>query len=120
MGTAFMLRARGRHRVARIAPGSRLRERRRLTRAFTAAARGGSSTNSWARTAPAPARVSPRPSPHLAVAPAARGTGDADAINLWAGQGHARAQARPAGEIVRTLAADAARALADGSAGAAW
>ena len=48
---------------------------------------------------------------------AARDTGDADAINLWAGQGHARAQARPAGEIVRTLAADAARALADGSAG---
>jgi nitronate monooxygenase len=42
----------------------------------------------------------------------ARAAGDADAVNLWAGQGHALAQARPAGEIVRTLAADAAAALA--------
>jgi nitronate monooxygenase len=38
---------------------------------------------------------------------AARRAGDADAINLWAGQGHASAQARPAGELVRAVAEDA-------------
>jgi nitronate monooxygenase len=41
---------------------------------------------------------------------AARAAGDAEAINLWAGQGHASAQARPATELVRALAADAAAA----------
>jgi nitronate monooxygenase len=41
---------------------------------------------------------------------AARAAGDAEAINLWAGQGHASAQARPAAELVRALAADAAAA----------
>jgi nitronate monooxygenase len=41
----------------------------------------------------------------------ARAAGDAEAINLWAGQGHAAAQARPAGEIVRTLAAEASAAV---------
>ncbi|HEY1514915.1 MAG TPA: nitronate monooxygenase, partial [Solirubrobacteraceae bacterium] len=45
------------------------------------------------------------------VRTAARAAGDVDAVNLWAGQGHALAQARPAGEIVRTLAADTAAAL---------
>jgi nitronate monooxygenase len=43
---------------------------------------------------------------------AARAAGDAEAINLWAGQGHASAQARPAGELVRGLAAEAAAARA--------
>jgi nitronate monooxygenase len=43
---------------------------------------------------------------------AARSAGDADAINLWAGQGHARAQARPAAELVRALAAEAEAARA--------
>jgi nitronate monooxygenase len=43
---------------------------------------------------------------------AARAAGDAEAINLWAGQGHASAQARPAGELVRELAAEAAVARA--------
>jgi nitronate monooxygenase len=41
-----------------------------------------------------------------------RTTGDPDIINLWAGQAHALAAARPAAEITRTLAADARAALA--------
>jgi nitronate monooxygenase len=41
---------------------------------------------------------------------AARSAGDAEVINLWAGQGHASAQTRPAGELVRGLAAEANRA----------
>ena len=46
------------------------------------------------------------PEIHYATAPlraAARKAGDADAINLWAGQAHALAQARPAAEIARWL-----------------
>jgi len=39
---------------------------------------------------------------------AARRRGDADAFNLWAGQAHELVQARPAGEIVRQMAAGAA------------
>jgi nitronate monooxygenase len=51
----------------------------------------------------------PRAYPHIhhATAPiraAARKRGDADGFNLWAGQAHALAQERPAGEIVRALA----------------
>jgi nitronate monooxygenase len=38
---------------------------------------------------------------------AARKRGDADAFNLWAGQAHELVQARPAGEIVRQMAAEA-------------
>ena len=43
---------------------------------------------------------------------AARKRGDADAFNLWAGQAHELVQARPAGEIVREMAAEA-RAVLD-------
>ncbi|MGH2887374.1 MAG: NAD(P)H-dependent flavin oxidoreductase [Solirubrobacteraceae bacterium] len=43
---------------------------------------------------------------------AARRQGDADAFNLWAGQAHELVQARPAGEIVREMAAEA-RAVLD-------
>jgi nitronate monooxygenase len=42
---------------------------------------------------------------------AARRDGDADAFNLWAGQAHELVQARPAGEIVREMAAEAAGVL---------
>jgi nitronate monooxygenase len=42
---------------------------------------------------------------------AAREAGDADAINLWAGQAHALAEARPAGELVERWSADARAAL---------
>ncbi len=54
------------------------------------------------------------PAVHHLTAPlraAARERGDAEAINLWAGQAHALAQARAAGELVRQLAADARAAL---------
>ncbi|MGN6190033.1 MAG: nitronate monooxygenase [Conexibacter sp.] len=54
------------------------------------------------------------PEVHHLTAPlrkAARERGDADAINLWAGQAHVLAQARPAGELVQALAADARSAL---------
>jgi nitronate monooxygenase len=58
----------------------------------------------------------PRAYPHVhhmtsPLRAAARAAGDGESINLWAGQGHARAQARPAGEIVRTLAAEASAAM---------
>jgi nitronate monooxygenase len=43
---------------------------------------------------------------------AARRQGDADAFNLWAGQAHELAQERPAGEIVREMAAEARAVLA--------
>jgi nitronate monooxygenase len=42
---------------------------------------------------------------------AARRAGDADAINLWAGQAHALAEDRPAGELVRRWSDDARTAL---------
>jgi nitronate monooxygenase len=44
---------------------------------------------------------------------AARERGDADGINLWAGQAYALAQDAAAAEIVRRVAADARRALAE-------
>jgi nitronate monooxygenase len=47
---------------------------------------------------------------------AARKAGDAETINLWAGQAHALAIEAPAGEIVRTIAADARDALAQATA----
>ncbi len=47
-----------------------------------------------------------------ALRAAARREGDADAFNLWAGQAHELAQARPAREIVREMAAQA-RAVVD-------
>ena len=42
---------------------------------------------------------------------AGRRAGDADAINLWAGQAHALAQDRPAGELVRQWSDEARAAL---------
>jgi nitronate monooxygenase len=42
---------------------------------------------------------------------AARKRGDADSFNLWAGQAHELVQARPAGEIVRTMAEEAAAVI---------
>ena len=42
---------------------------------------------------------------------AAREAGDADAINLWAGQAHALAEDRPAGELVRRWSAEAHAAI---------
>jgi nitronate monooxygenase len=50
---------------------------------------------------------------HLTVPLRAHGraTGDADLVNLWAGQPHQLAEARPAGELTRALAEEARRAI---------
>lgn len=42
---------------------------------------------------------------------AVRGAGNTDAINLWAGQAHALAEERPAGELVRRWSTEACAAL---------
>jgi nitronate monooxygenase len=42
---------------------------------------------------------------------AARKRGDAEAFNLWAGQAHQLAQARPAAEIVRQMCDEAREAV---------
>ncbi|HEX3978366.1 MAG TPA: nitronate monooxygenase [Solirubrobacteraceae bacterium] len=80
----------------------------RLTRAFSGrTARGIVSRFMDEHDADAPSAY---PQVHHLTSPlraAARAAGDADAINLWAGQGHASAQARPAGELVRALGAEA-------------
>ena len=98
------------HRARLAVPG-----RTRLTRAFSGrTARGIVNRFMEDHDADAPRAY---PQVHHLTSPlraAARAAGDAEAINLWAGQGHASAQARPAGEIVRTLAAEA-EALTDGS-----
>jgi nitronate monooxygenase len=60
------------------------------------------------------------PEIHHATSPlraAARKRGDADGFNLWAGQAHELLQARPAAEIVRAMADEAAAVLARLSAG---
>ena len=54
------------------------------------------------------------PEVHHATSPlraAARKRGDADALNLWAGQAHELVKARPAEEIVRQMAAEAAAVI---------
>ncbi len=55
------------------------------------------------------------PEVHYVTAPlrqAARARGDAEQVNLWAGQAHRLAEARPAAEIVARLAAEARDAAA--------
>jgi nitronate monooxygenase len=119
LGSAFLLTPEAGtsepHRARLAAPGVT-----RLTRAFSGrSARGIVNRFMEEHDADAPSAY---PHVHHLTSPlraAARAAGNADAINLWAGQGHASAQARPAAEIVRALAADAARALADAAASAA-
>ena len=85
----------------------------RLTRAFTGR-RARGIANRWMAEHEADAPVA-YPDVHHVTAPvraAARQAGDPDAINLWAGQAYPLAQERPAAEIVATLAAEAADALA--------
>jgi len=85
-----------------------------LTRAFTGRlARGLVNRFLSEHTDTAPVAY---PEIHHATSPlraAARKRGDTDALNLWAGQAHQLAQPLPAGEIVRTIGADARRALAE-------
>jgi nitronate monooxygenase len=116
LGSAFLLTPEAGtsepHRARLAAPGVT-----RLTRAFSGRpARGIVNRFMEEHDADAPSAY---PHVHHLTSPlraAARAAGDADAINLWAGQGHASAQARPAGEIVRTLGADAAQVLAEAAA----
>lgn len=83
-----------------------------LTRAFSGrTARGIVNRFQREHDADAPSAY---PEVHHLTAPlraAARERGDAEAINLWAGQAHSLAQARPAGDLVQALAADARAAL---------
>ena len=97
------------HRARLAVPGPT-----RLTRAFSGrSARGIVNRFMTEHDAHAPRAY---PQVHHLTSPlraAARSHDDPDAINLWAGQGHAAAREQPAAEIVRALAADARRALAD-------
>lgn len=85
-----------------------------LTRAFTGRTARGL-VNRFMREHDATA---PSAYPHIhhatsGLRAAARERGDADAFNLWAGQAHELAQARPAGEIVAEMAAEARRCVED-------
>jgi nitronate monooxygenase len=90
----------------------------RVTRAFSGrAARGIVNRFLAEHSAAAPLAY---PEIHHATSPlraAARKRGDADGFNLWAGQAHELVQARPAGEIVREMAAEARAVLDRVSAG---
>jgi nitronate monooxygenase len=101
-GTAFMLCPEAgthpalRERVASDAPTG-------LTRAFTGRLARGIVNGFQAAHPGAPSAY---PEIHHLTAPyraAARERGDADGFNLWAGQAHALAEARPAAEIVAAL-----------------
>jgi nitronate monooxygenase len=103
-GTAFMLAPEaGTHPAHREAIASEAPTA--LTRAFTGRlARGIVNRFMEEHSAAAPIAY---PQVHRATAPlraAARASGDAGGFNLWAGEAHARAVARPAGETVRALA----------------
>ena len=84
-----------------------------LTRAFSGrTARGISNRFMREHESSAPAAY---PEVHHLTAPlraAARAAGDADSFNLWAGQAYPTAREAPAADVVRSLAADAAAALA--------
>lgn len=84
----------------------------RVTRAFSGRpARGMVNRFLTEHSATAPLAY---PEIHHATSPlraAARKRGDADGFNLWAGQAHVLAKARPAGEIVREMAEEAAVVL---------
>ncbi len=84
-----------------------------VTRVFTgrsARALGNRATSELAGHAPAA-----YPEVHALTAPlraAARAAGDAEELHLWAGQAHVLAEAVPAADLVRRLAAEAREALA--------
>jgi nitronate monooxygenase len=111
VGTAFLLASEaGTHPAHRAALTEG--ERTALTRAFTGRqARGLVNRFLTDHAGEAPVAY---PHVHHVTAPiraAARERGDAGGFNLWAGQAHRLATARPAAEIVRTLSADAKTAL---------
>jgi nitronate monooxygenase len=111
LGTAFMLCPEAAtapaHRDAITAPGDTA-----LTRAFTGRTARGI-VNRWMREHDAGA-PSAYPDVHYVTAKvraAARSAGDPDGFHLWAGEAHTLAEAVPAGELVRRLAAEAREAL---------
>ncbi|MET0459788.1 MAG: nitronate monooxygenase [Ilumatobacteraceae bacterium] len=97
------------HRVATASPSRTV-----LTRAFSGRlARGIENRFHRDHASTAPRAY---PEVHHLTSPVrahGRASGDADLVNLWAGQTHQLAQARPAGELTRALADDARRALSD-------
>jgi nitronate monooxygenase len=118
LGTAFMLcpeagtSAAHRRAISSARPTG-------LTRAFSGRLARGI-VNRWqdAHTADAPLAY---PEVHHLTSPLrarAREAGDEDAINLWAGEAHALAEARPAAEVVSSLDREARQALS--SAIGAW
>jgi nitronate monooxygenase len=117
IGTALMLTPEARTPEAQRAlltePGAT-----RVTRAFSGRpARGIVNRFLSEHSAAAPLAY---PEIHHATSPlraAARKRGDADAFNLWAGQAHRLAEARPAGEVVRQMVAAADAILVQVSAG---
>ncbi len=111
LGTAFLLSSEAgtdpAHRAAILTDTPTA-----LTRAFTGR-RARGLVNRFLRdhTTGAPAAY---PQIHRATAPLraeARRRGDADGFNLWAGQAHRLAQAKPAAEVVHSLSRDARAAL---------
>jgi nitronate monooxygenase len=95
------------HRAALAGPGAT-----RVTRAFTGRAARGIVNRFLVEHSESAPRAYPEI--HYATSPlraAARRRGDAEALHLWAGQAHELARARPAGEIVREMAAEAATVL---------
>ena len=111
IGTALMLAP-----EAGTAPAQRaLLARRaptRVTRAFTGRAARGIVNRFMAEHDDAAPLAYPEI--HHVTAPlraAARKAGDADSFNLWAGQAHELVEDRAAGEIVRTMAAEASAVL---------
>jgi nitronate monooxygenase len=111
LGTALMLAPEAGTVEAQRAAMSERRPTR-VTRAFSGRpARGIVNRFLIEHSATAPLAY---PEIHHATSPlraAARKRGDADGFNLWAGQAHELVQARPAGEIVRQMAAEAAGVL---------
>jgi nitronate monooxygenase len=111
IGTALMLAPEAGTAEAQRAALAR-RAPTRVTRAFTGRpARGIVNRFLTEHSAAAPNAY---PEIHHTTSPlraAARRRGDADALNLWAGQAHELVGARPAGEIVRQMADEAAAAL---------
>ena len=106
LGTAFMLCP-----EAATAPAHRAAieadQPTALTRAFTGRLARGIA-NRWM--AEHPDAPSAYPDVHhltAGIRAAARERGDPDGFNLWAGQAHQLAEAVPAGELVRRLAAEA-------------
>jgi nitronate monooxygenase len=116
LGSAFMLcpeaATSAPHRAALATDG-----RTGLTRAFSGRlARGIVNRLQAEHSAAAPIAY---PELHHVTSPLrahARQAGDPDLINLWAGQAHALAEARPAADVVARLMEEARRAAADLSA----